>query len=562
MIRTFIRVYVCLGALKQGFRACGREILRLDGRFMSGPWPGQILIAVGVDANNRIYPVAYPIVEVESKASWCWFLNLLGEDLGIEANFNYTFISDWQRGLIQAIASMFPCAEHRYYVRHLHENMKSQFKEGVYKEMIWNAAKATSIGEFNKNMVELKSYNFDAYDWEMWQVVKATTVIVPPLYKPQVDRPPKKRKKSYDEIANESCSSGKLSRKGKSGGERRTAGARNVFGQASNKAHQLVQGMPQVNLVQDQAQQAKDQLNIVHDQDKVFRHQDQVNFADVDSVMQSLLRGCDEFIHEGSFDVVLRVFLYGLCYGKIRHCLFMRKSTRFDIDMGFPLCDAEAILHPCLGEVAIWLQPWWALDTISDVAAILYLRFGEVAIWSQPWRLSDITSDVAGLSVFIKPSEHEGTNVSKPSGEDTPVLRMRGLPFSAEKEDIVDFFKEFTLSEDSIHITYNSEGRATREAFYRYLITITLHIIHALAIATDIVTLDWNEQIVEFLYTLFSSFILIYYSSNSVYLSSDILDGSHDNTDGNTPRPKDATDAAIDATLNPCDENGEEDAGS
>ncbi|GJY70649.1 mutator type transposase, partial [Tanacetum coccineum] len=132
-----------------------------------GPWPGQILTAVGVDANNGIYPVAYAIVEAESKASWCWFLNLLGEDLGIEANFNYTFISDRQKGLIQAIASVFPSAEHRYCVRHIHENMKSQFKGGVYKEMLWNAAKATSEGEFKKKMGELKSFNSDAYDWLM-----------------------------------------------------------------------------------------------------------------------------------------------------------------------------------------------------------------------------------------------------------------------------------------------------------------------------------------------------------------------------------------------------------
>nr|GEZ73216.1 transposase, mutator type [Tanacetum cinerariifolium] len=73
-------------ALKQGFRACGREILGLDGCFMPGPWPGQMLTTVGVDANNGIYPVAYAIVEAKSKASWCWFLNLLGEDLGIEPN--------------------------------------------------------------------------------------------------------------------------------------------------------------------------------------------------------------------------------------------------------------------------------------------------------------------------------------------------------------------------------------------------------------------------------------------------------------------------------------------
>ncbi|GKB00966.1 mutator type transposase [Tanacetum coccineum] len=51
---------------------------------------------------------------------------------------------------------------------------------------------------------------------KMWPVVESLVVIIPPLYKPSVGRPPKKRKKSHDEIASESCSSGKLSRKGKS----------------------------------------------------------------------------------------------------------------------------------------------------------------------------------------------------------------------------------------------------------------------------------------------------------------------------------------------------------
>ncbi|GKG34583.1 hypothetical protein Tco_0437279, partial [Tanacetum coccineum] len=45
--------------------------------------------------------------------------------------------------------------------------MKSQFKRGVYKEMLWNAAKATSEDEFKKKMGKLKSFNSDAYDWLM-----------------------------------------------------------------------------------------------------------------------------------------------------------------------------------------------------------------------------------------------------------------------------------------------------------------------------------------------------------------------------------------------------------
>nr|GEY69517.1 transposase, mutator type [Tanacetum cinerariifolium] len=290
---TMKGVYMCLGALKQGFRACGREILGLDECFMSGHWPGQILTAVEVYANNRIYPVAYDIVEAESKASRCWFLNLLREDLG----------------LIQAIASVFPSAEHRYYVRYIHENMKLRFKGGMYKEMLWNAAKANSESGFKKKMEYLMkrivvvqkvidktaepptpyvTKMFDAIKkkatekWElteipckhvvaaiymsknsvgvgqpmngrdMWPVVESKTVIIPPLYKPLIDRPPKKRKKSNDEITSQSASSGKLSRKGKlvscgkygSVGHNRKgcrgqcggssqAGARKVFGEAA-----------------------------------------------------------------------------------------------------------------------------------------------------------------------------------------------------------------------------------------------------------------------------------------------------------------------------------------
>ena len=95
--RTLKRVYVCLGAMKQGFKACGREFLGLDGFSMSGPFPGQLLTAVGIDANNGIYPVAYAVVDALNKATWCWFLKLLGEDLGIETNCKFTFISDRQK---------------------------------------------------------------------------------------------------------------------------------------------------------------------------------------------------------------------------------------------------------------------------------------------------------------------------------------------------------------------------------------------------------------------------------------------------------------------------------
>ncbi|VEU37962.1 unnamed protein product [Pseudo-nitzschia multistriata] len=53
-------------------------------------------------------------------------------------------------------------------------------------------------------------------------------------------------------------------------------------------------------------------------------------------------------------------------------------------------------------------------------------------------------------------------------GEHTGFLRMRGLPFSATKEDIYVFFEEYNTVSDSIVLTYRSDGRATGEAYVQF----------------------------------------------------------------------------------------------
>ncbi|GJR67417.1 ribonuclease H-like domain-containing protein [Tanacetum coccineum] len=104
--RVFQRIYFCLGALKLGFRACRRDLLGLDGAFTKGPFPGQVLVADGLDLNNEIYPLAYALVEAKSKSSWCWFLQCLGDDIDLHPNSNFTFISDRKKGIIPAIKNV------------------------------------------------------------------------------------------------------------------------------------------------------------------------------------------------------------------------------------------------------------------------------------------------------------------------------------------------------------------------------------------------------------------------------------------------------------------------
>src|ERR1044072_371732 len=93
----FKRIYISLDARKRGFKAGCRPLIGLDGWFVKGYYGGQLLSAVGQDANNHIYVIAYAIVDVEDKENWLWFLTNLHVDLGDYMQHNWNFISDMQK---------------------------------------------------------------------------------------------------------------------------------------------------------------------------------------------------------------------------------------------------------------------------------------------------------------------------------------------------------------------------------------------------------------------------------------------------------------------------------
>jgi hypothetical protein len=93
----FSTLYMSLDACKRGFLTACRPIICLDGCHIKTKFGGQILTAVGIDPNDCIYPIAIAIVEVESLATWKWFLETLKNDLGIQNTYPWTIMTDKQK---------------------------------------------------------------------------------------------------------------------------------------------------------------------------------------------------------------------------------------------------------------------------------------------------------------------------------------------------------------------------------------------------------------------------------------------------------------------------------
>lgn len=133
---VFQRIYVCLNACKKGFLAGCRRVVGLDGCFFKGSTNGELLCALGRDANNQMYPIAWAVVEKETNDSWDWFCALLFKDLVAGDGDGWVVISDQQKGIINAVETWIPKAEHRNCARHIYANWRKKFKNREWQKKI------------------------------------------------------------------------------------------------------------------------------------------------------------------------------------------------------------------------------------------------------------------------------------------------------------------------------------------------------------------------------------------------------------------------------------------
>ncbi|GJS43734.1 transposase, MuDR, MULE transposase domain protein [Tanacetum coccineum] len=107
---VFEMLFIALGASIRTFVNHLRPLLIIDAAHLKGQYKGTNLVAVGMDGNNQIVPIAFGICKGETGPCWSWWMSVLKECIG--DNPNLLFISDRHASIALAVRNEFPLAFH------------------------------------------------------------------------------------------------------------------------------------------------------------------------------------------------------------------------------------------------------------------------------------------------------------------------------------------------------------------------------------------------------------------------------------------------------------------
>lgn len=163
----FQRLFVSFYASIYGFLNGCLPIVGLGGIQLKNKYLGTLLSATSFDADGGLFPLAFGVVDVENDENWMWFLSELHKAL--EANtekiLDLTFLSDGQKGIVDAVKRKFPGSSHAFCMKHLSESIGKEFKNSRLVHLLWKAAYSTTTIGFKERLAEIEEVSSEAAKW-------------------------------------------------------------------------------------------------------------------------------------------------------------------------------------------------------------------------------------------------------------------------------------------------------------------------------------------------------------------------------------------------------------
>ena len=146
----FHRLFWTFQPCIEAFKYC-KPFISIDGTHLYGKYGGTLLMAIAQDGNSNILPIAFAVVEGETRDAWSFFLMNLRQHVTPQEGI--LIISDRHGAIKAAINSEGsgwhpPMAYHAYCIRHIASNFALQFKNKDARRALVNAAYAKTHREF------------------------------------------------------------------------------------------------------------------------------------------------------------------------------------------------------------------------------------------------------------------------------------------------------------------------------------------------------------------------------------------------------------------------------
>lgn len=163
----FQRLFISFQASIYGFLNACRPLLGLDRTYLKSKYLGTLLLATGFDGDGALFPLAFGVVDEENDDNWMWFLSELHNllEINTENMPRLTILSDRQKGIVDGVEANFPTAFHGFCMRHLSDSFRKEFNNTMLVNLLWEAAHALTVIEFEAKVLEIEEISQDAAYW-------------------------------------------------------------------------------------------------------------------------------------------------------------------------------------------------------------------------------------------------------------------------------------------------------------------------------------------------------------------------------------------------------------
>ena len=136
----FNRVFWAFNSCIEGFKYC-KPLVQVDRTFLTSKYRSTLLTAIRQNGSRNNFPLAFAIVESETREAWMWFLHYLRRHVTPQPNL--CIISDRGTSLLAALQSERvgwngSNVSSMYCIRHIASNFNKQFKKLDLKKQVIN----------------------------------------------------------------------------------------------------------------------------------------------------------------------------------------------------------------------------------------------------------------------------------------------------------------------------------------------------------------------------------------------------------------------------------------